>query len=48
MNSDGDVTEKNIEAMTLRQAKLSNDYFLKNESSDATRAFSNSVGTGFI
>jgi len=48
INSDGEVTEKNIESMTLRRAKLFNDYFMRDESSIATRAFSNSIGTSFI
>ena len=38
-NSDDEVTEKNIEAMTLRRAKLFNDYFEKHKSSDASITF---------
>jgi len=42
------VTEKNIEAMTLRRAKLFNDYFEKHKSSDASITFDNSISTSII
>lgn len=43
MNKDGDILEENLEAHTLRWAKLLNDNFQKSQPSRAAQAFRNSV-----